>query len=665
MRDRLVERALQLFARHGYDGTSMSDIASALDVTKAALYHHFPSKEQLYLSAMTEMTARLESEIDEQTAAGSAPAEHLRSVVQAHLALFRRHPDLIRALYHNLLTPSVPACAVTVDTETPLHRALDACADAGYLTSEEIPDVFVLLKGGIEYLGVRWLLDPTAPEPSPERGDRLVSRLLPRLVATALAVFLVTSSVAADSDSVHPVNPGPEAVVVIAGDAPMIDLGSCVDEIVAFNAGLEAEREGIEEVRGQLWQARATGLPTIDAVGTWSRSRDPSFALDETFGAPSDGESDLNAFIVRPEDVPPQTFWRASIDATWEINPAQVANAIGGAKLGLARQDAAIAAAEHRLIERGVETYARILRSWESVLAAEAEVRAREEFLDISRRRYRLDVATALDTLQAAVSVANAEPALRRARGELRSYGAELNVLMGRAARSPMRLSPLVPIETDAVDEDLALELADSRPDMRELDYTIEIQRKSRGVRKSEARPRLSLGGSYGFVARDFADLGDEGKDSWRASATVIVPLFDGFLTKGRVREVEAGIRQLQLEREERARQVRSEVLQITNDLEVSRANLAAAVLNVQQSEDALRYTTLRYENDKSDYLSVLNAETERANARQNHIQARYEVLTHTAALKRAIGLSPMASLATAEVAAKQRRANRMKGRSE
>jgi AcrR family transcriptional regulator len=46
-RTRIQDVALALFATRGYDATSLQEIASALDVTKAALYYHFPSKAEL------------------------------------------------------------------------------------------------------------------------------------------------------------------------------------------------------------------------------------------------------------------------------------------------------------------------------------------------------------------------------------------------------------------------------------------------------------------------------------------------------------------------------------------------------------------------------------------------------------------------------------------
>ncbi len=51
-RELLLERATELFARHGYDGLSMSQLAREARISKALLYHYFPSKRRLFEAAL-------------------------------------------------------------------------------------------------------------------------------------------------------------------------------------------------------------------------------------------------------------------------------------------------------------------------------------------------------------------------------------------------------------------------------------------------------------------------------------------------------------------------------------------------------------------------------------------------------------------------------------
>ena len=47
-RQRLIEASIDLFSRHGFDGTSLSSIADRAGVTQPTLNYHFGTKEQLY-----------------------------------------------------------------------------------------------------------------------------------------------------------------------------------------------------------------------------------------------------------------------------------------------------------------------------------------------------------------------------------------------------------------------------------------------------------------------------------------------------------------------------------------------------------------------------------------------------------------------------------------
>ncbi len=58
-REQILEVALDVFARTGYHGTSMNDVAEAAGVTKPVLYQHFESKRDLYRALLDEVGTRL------------------------------------------------------------------------------------------------------------------------------------------------------------------------------------------------------------------------------------------------------------------------------------------------------------------------------------------------------------------------------------------------------------------------------------------------------------------------------------------------------------------------------------------------------------------------------------------------------------------------------
>jgi AcrR family transcriptional regulator len=63
-RARIQAVALELFTEQGYDATSLREIAERLGVTKAALYYHFKSKEEIVESLAADQISRVEAIID-------------------------------------------------------------------------------------------------------------------------------------------------------------------------------------------------------------------------------------------------------------------------------------------------------------------------------------------------------------------------------------------------------------------------------------------------------------------------------------------------------------------------------------------------------------------------------------------------------------------------
>jgi AcrR family transcriptional regulator len=66
----LLEEATSLFARRGYAGTSLEDVASASQVTRGAVYHHFASKQALFEAVLEAQEERVMAEV---AAAATAP----------------------------------------------------------------------------------------------------------------------------------------------------------------------------------------------------------------------------------------------------------------------------------------------------------------------------------------------------------------------------------------------------------------------------------------------------------------------------------------------------------------------------------------------------------------------------------------------------------------
>jgi AcrR family transcriptional regulator len=96
-RRRLIDAAVDLFTRHSYAGTSLQMIADELGFTKAAIYHHFRTREQLLVAVLEPMLEELREivEVAEKRRKAHARAEHMMS---GYAALAVRNRGLVAVL---------------------------------------------------------------------------------------------------------------------------------------------------------------------------------------------------------------------------------------------------------------------------------------------------------------------------------------------------------------------------------------------------------------------------------------------------------------------------------------------------------------------------------------------------------------------------------------
>jgi AcrR family transcriptional regulator len=97
-RARMCRTAAQLFRDRGYDATSVSDVARALGMTKAGLYHHFESKEALLFEIMMYGLERVRDEVIVPVRTVRDPEERLRQLIVRHARIATRGQGAIAHL---------------------------------------------------------------------------------------------------------------------------------------------------------------------------------------------------------------------------------------------------------------------------------------------------------------------------------------------------------------------------------------------------------------------------------------------------------------------------------------------------------------------------------------------------------------------------------------
>lgn len=87
----ILSESARLFATHGYDGTSMRDIAEACGIAKSLLYHHFTDKDEIYARITLGSTRELYQFVFDRLPEGTRPTERVRAFMTATGEYFHRY----------------------------------------------------------------------------------------------------------------------------------------------------------------------------------------------------------------------------------------------------------------------------------------------------------------------------------------------------------------------------------------------------------------------------------------------------------------------------------------------------------------------------------------------------------------------------------------------
>jgi AcrR family transcriptional regulator len=99
-RARIQQVALELFAEQGYEKTSLREIAERLEVTKAALYYHFKSKEDIVRSLVEDYFGQIDALIA-WAATQPRTAEIRQEIITRYVTIVTEGSDVFRMLHQN------------------------------------------------------------------------------------------------------------------------------------------------------------------------------------------------------------------------------------------------------------------------------------------------------------------------------------------------------------------------------------------------------------------------------------------------------------------------------------------------------------------------------------------------------------------------------------
>ena len=138
-REKILEVAEAHFARRGFSGVGLREVAVAAGLGKSSLFHHFESKAQLYFEVLERVLGRIQERLAPALARPVGPTQRLEGWVDALVDALAEHPATARLLLRGLVE----------EEDFPLEPLPEA-QRAEALLAEILQGIHGLLREGIE-----------------------------------------------------------------------------------------------------------------------------------------------------------------------------------------------------------------------------------------------------------------------------------------------------------------------------------------------------------------------------------------------------------------------------------------------------------------------------------------------------------------------------------
>jgi outer membrane protein TolC len=255
------------------------------------------------------------------------------------------------------------------------------------------------------------------------------------------------------------------------------------------------------------------------------------------------------------------------------------------------------------------------------------------------KRMFENGTSSRFDLLQSKVHVSLTVPELVKATNAIDVIKADLKKLLYLKMRQGVEPKGKLGYDLVEIKEDEFLKEAYLNvPEMILKSLGVDIRKWAIKEAHSSGLPQVNAGGNYDYNSNDWGNMINRKHNNWNIGVTFTMPIFDGFYTKSKVDQAKAYYAQANLAKEELIEQIAVNVRKSCLDLVQSLSIIDSQRDNLEEANEALKISEIRYDNGVGTNLDVLDAQVALSQVEKNLSEGIYDYIMAKAALDRTMG---------------------------
>lgn len=407
------------------------------------------------------------------------------------------------------------------------------------------------------------------------------------------------------------------------------DIYHCMDYALENNPGIKAALENIKIVEGANDVLKSEFIPKLSAGYA---------ALKNNYSSP------LVYTREQKEKMPPSQYsdevYTASVSLSDTLYSKKMSPTFSMVNINLEMARSKVRQAKNDLILQVKKAFYTVLFTQQTYKISRAAESVAKDNHETSQALFKEGKVSSFDVSRAKVRWISARADSLSAKNSNIVALEALKTLLSIPQDEHFEITGSFPIELKEQHLDQSIkESLEFRPELEQMTLVQRLKKDSLEIARSGYFPSVNASLNYAFSSPDMDVNFPSQYDSWSATLSVSIPIFDGFQTRGRLKTARSELNQADLNREALEDAVLMEVRQAYFTLKNTKESLSAQKESVSIAKENLKIAKERYSMGLLSLLELKDVELSLIAAETQYVKTLYDYNTAFVGLERAVGL--------------------------